>query len=105
MEQTYGIATSSVDSTKLSTTLLSILKTVAGFLVGLGLLSIDQNNSLLANANVIVQGAIVGAPIAYGMWHSAEIIFGLFQKIAVKFFKKKAVVTPVVVTNPEVLPA
>jgi len=82
MEKKYGaFFSSSADPQKLSTTVEASMKTAAGLLVFLGLLTSTDANSLIEQVGILV-------PLGYAAWNSGEIIFGLFRKIFVSVTEK-----------------
>ena len=101
MEQTqpkYGIWSSSIDPSQLSATVLAATKTLSGLLVFWGMLSAADGTTLFTHVNAIVTNVAVIAPLAFAMWHSAEIIFGLLQKALVKFTQKTSSAASVTVS-------
>ena len=83
MEPKFGALSSSVDPSKLSTTVTGVIKTVAGILVFTGAIS-------TVDANTVIEQIAVVVPAGYAIWNSCEILFGIGRKIVVFFFKKSA---------------
>lgn len=84
----YGAFSSSIDPQQISTTVLAVAKTAAGLLVFGGFLTVADSTTLLAHVNGIIADVTILAPLAYAMWHSSEVIFGLLQKAIVKATQK-----------------
>jgi hypothetical protein len=85
----FGKLASSVDPSKLSSTVIATAKTLAGLLVFAGIFTVDQSNTFLSQTNIILQSAVVLAPLVFSMWHASEIVFGLFQKAIVAVVKTR----------------
>lgn len=94
----FGIFSSSIDPQQLSQTVLSVAKTVAGLLVFTGAFTLADSTTLLAHVNTIITDIMVLIPLVYAMWHSSEVIFGLFQKALVKSTQKTSSTASVTVT-------
>lgn len=87
----YGAFSSSIDPQQLSTTALAVAKTVAGLLVFAGFFTVADSTTFFSHVSAIITDITVVAPLAYAMWHSSEIVFGLLQKALVKATQKTSV--------------
>lgn len=79
----FGALSSSIDPTKLSETVQALAKVLAGILVFAGVLTVGDSTSILANVNQIITQVLIIIPIAYSVWNSAQVIFGLIRKAIV----------------------
>lgn len=95
-DKKYGILSSSIDPQKLSTTVLSAARVLAGLLVFSGFLTAADSTTLLTHINGLTQTVMILVPLGYSMWNSGEVIFGIFQKALVAWHKPKT--GPVVTT-------
>lgn len=90
METTnYGALASSANPQELSTTVQSIARMLAGLLVFSGFLTVADSTTLLSHVSSIITDITVLVPLAYAMWNSGEIIFGIFRKGIVAWAKAK----------------
>lgn len=101
-DKKYGAISSSVDPQEISVTVLAVAKFMAGLLVGAGFLTVADKTTLLATLPSLITDAIAIAPFAYAGWHSAEILFGIFQKVLVAVFKRDPVnkISPIGTSTP-----
>lgn len=89
-EKRFGVFSSSIDPQQLSLTVESAVKVIAGTLVFAGVLTTADSTTLLAQVPVLITDVLALAPLAYAVWHSANIVFGLLRKAVVAFFQKKS---------------
>lgn len=93
-------AQSSVDPTQVSLFITSATKAIAGLVVTIATIQgIDpaiatQNVQTVSQAalNIVAQYAAI-VPAVYAAYHSAEAIYGVLRKIAVRLFSKAPVAT------------
>lgn len=78
----FGALSSSVDGSKLSETVESVLKVIGGILITFGVFSTPDLSALLGQVGVIV-------PAAYSLWNAGNVVFGIFRKIVVAIAEKK----------------
>ena len=84
----FGGITSSVNPEKISTTILATAKMIAGIAVFAGWVTVAETTPILNGINQLITQVLALAPLVYAAWNSAEIVFGLIQKILVARFKK-----------------
>lgn len=87
-EKKYGAITSSVDPEKISTTVQAAARIVAGLAVFAGFISVADSTTLLQNVNQTLTNVMALIPIAYAVWNSSEVVFGIIRKGLVAAFKK-----------------
>lgn len=91
-------AQSSIDPTQVSLFITSASKAVAGLVVTIATLKgidpaiVTSNVQTVTEAaqNIVAQYAAV-IPAIYAAYHSAEAIYGVFRKVAVRVFAKAAI--------------
>lgn len=70
-------------------TVMALVKVIGGLLVATGVISVEENTSLLAQVPQILALVAVLVPTAYSLWHSGEVVAGIIKKILVRMFDKE----------------
>lgn len=81
---------SSVDPTKISTSIESFGKIIAGAVAFIAVLKGVDPAIASAQWGNFIQLVATGVPAAYTTWHTAELIFGLVRKFVMWIAKKPA---------------
>ncbi len=69
-------------------TVIALAKVVGGMLVFTGVLSVEDNTTLLAQIPQIITTLAALVPLGYSLWHSGEVVAGVIKKILVRLFDK-----------------
>jgi hypothetical protein len=87
MDKKYGILTSSVDNNELSMTITNIAKVVGTVLSAV--VALQGTSAMITNDQVeaVVNAIIVGGTGLIAVYQSSLIVYGIFRKIIVKYYK------------------
>jgi hypothetical protein len=75
---------SSVNPEEVSLTVTSIGKAVAGLIVFLGMIGVVDPAIAGQTWGNFVSEVVTAVPVAYGVWHSGQAVWGIIRKISVR---------------------
>lgn len=93
-----AIFRSSVDPTQVSLTVVSIGKAGASLIVFLGMIGIVDPSIAGAAWGNFVASIVTAIPAGFAVYHTAQAVWGLFRKAAVKVYGAPAPTTTTTVT-------
>ncbi len=91
----FGIFSSSINPQELSLAVQSFAKVLAGILLFAGIITAEDQITIQTQLAQIIATVAAITPLAYSLWHSAEVLFGLARKVIVKLSKKEDEDAPV----------
>lgn len=86
----FGPFSSSIDPEKLGTTIQAVARVVSGMLLFSGVISVEDNTTIMTQVPQAVAAAAAIVPLAYSVWHASEVVFGILRKAVVAVGKMLA---------------